>query len=153
MPMPRPGAAPVAIAVADPVVTATTGHVLAYAPQMAKLDAGRDAPLGTIASAGSQTPLPKSDQLAFLHPTARFDNPWMRATVMAPNVREFLTTTPTGRLDTRQVREFMSKPRTVVMMSFSADPQNGLRADAFSGQAVVFLATLPTTMRTAALSP
>ena len=46
----------------------------------------------------------------------------------------------------------MEKPRTpVVMMSFSADPQNGLRTDMFSGQAVVFLATLPSTMRTAAL--
>jgi hypothetical protein len=108
--------------------------------------------MGMIASADAQAPLPKSDQLAFLQSTARFENPWMRATIIAPNVREFLTTTPTGRLDTRQVREFMAKPRMpVVMMSFSADPQNGLRTDMFSGQAVVFLATLPSTTRTAAL--
>jgi hypothetical protein len=47
----------------------------------------------------------------------------------------------------------MQKPRTpVVMMSFSDDPQNGLRTDTFSGQAVVFLATLPSTTRTAALT-
>jgi uncharacterized protein YcbK (DUF882 family) len=152
-PKSRPGSAPVDIAAADPVATATTGQALAYAPEAVTPDVSRPVPMGMIASADAQTSLPKSDQLAVLHPTARIDNPWMRATIMAPNLREFLTTTPTGRLDTRQVREFMQKPRTpVVMMSFSADPQNGLRADMFSGQAVVFLATLPSTMRTASLA-
>ena len=151
-PLSRPASAPIAVAAADPVVTATTGQALAYAAEAVTPDVSRPAPMGMIASADAKAPLPKSDKLAFLHPAARVDNPWMRATIMAPNVREFLTTTPTGRLDTRQVREFMEKPRTpVVMMSFSADPQNGLRTDTFSGQAVVFLATLPSTMRTAAL--
>jgi hypothetical protein len=152
-PLSRPASAPVNIASADPVVTATTGSALAYAAEAEEPVISRAAPMGAIASAEAQAPLPKTDQLAFVHPAARFDNPWMRATIMAPNVREFLTTTPTGRLDTRQVREFMAKPRTpVVMMSFSADPQNGLRTDMFSGQAVVFLATLPSTMRTASLT-
>jgi hypothetical protein len=152
-PLSRPASAPVQVAAADPVVTATTGQALAYAPEAVMPDVSRTAPMGMIASADAKTPLPKSDQLAFLHPVARVDNPWMRATIMAPNVREFLTTTPIGRLDTRQVREFMEKPRTpVVMMSFSDDPQNGLRTDMFSGQAVVFLATLPSTTRTALLT-
>jgi uncharacterized protein YcbK (DUF882 family) len=151
-PKSRPDSAPIQVAMADPVVTATTGQALAYAAEVATPDVSRPAPMGMIASADAQTPLSRSDRLSFLHPVARVDNPWMRAAVMAPNVREFLTTTPIGRLDTRQVREFMRKPRTVVMMSFSADPQNGLRADAFSGQAVVFLATLPSTMQTAALT-
>ncbi|HVV78525.1 MAG TPA: DUF882 domain-containing protein [Pseudolabrys sp.] len=152
-PLSRPASAPTQIAVADPVVTATTGQAAAYADEAVTPEVSRPAPMGVIASADAQAPLPKSDQLAFLHPATRIDNPWMRATVMAPNVRQFLTATPTGRLDTRQVREFMEKPRTpVVMMGFSADPQNGLRTDMFSGQAVVFLATLPSTMRTASLS-
>jgi hypothetical protein len=155
-PTPRPGL-PVEIASADPVVTATTGTALAYAAEAEPPVASRAAPMGTstvpLTPAEGQMPLAKSAQLAFAHPAARFDNPWMRATIMAPNVRQFLTTTPTGRLDTRQVREFMQKPRTpVVMMSFSDDPQNGLRTDTFSGQAVVFLATLPSTTRTAALT-
>lgn len=149
-PKSRPGEAPIQVAAADPVVAATTG--MGYAPETRTPDASR-APMGMIASADNQAPLPKAAQLAFAAPAARFDNPWMRATVMAPNVREFLTTTPVGRLDTRQLREFMQKPATpVVMMSFSADPQNGLRTDAFSGQAVVFLATLPSTIQTALLT-
>jgi uncharacterized protein YcbK (DUF882 family) len=152
-PLSRPASAPTQIAVADPVVTATTGQALAYADEAMTPEITRPAPMGMIASADAKAPLPKSDQLAFIHPAVRVDNPWMRATIMAPNVRQFLTTTPTGRLDTRQVREFMEKPRApVVMMGFSADPQNGLRADMFSGQAVVFLATLPSTVRTAALN-
>jgi hypothetical protein len=156
-PLPRPGFAPVEIASADPVVTATTGSALAYAAEAEAPTASRAMPMGVSVAPFTlpegQMPLAKSAQLAFVHPIARFENPWMRATIMAPNVRQFLTTTPTGRLDTRQVREFMEKPRTpVVMMSFSADPQNGLRTDTFSGQAVVFLATLPSTMQTAALS-
>jgi uncharacterized protein YcbK (DUF882 family) len=147
-PKSRPGLAPFVVASADPVVTATTG--LGYAPWTATPDVSRAAPMGEASA--DQPPPAKSAQLAFATPAARFDNPWMRAVVMAPNVREFLTTTPVGRLDTRQLREFMQKPRTVVMMNFSADPQNGLRTDAFSGQAVVFLATLPSTTRTAALT-
>jgi hypothetical protein len=71
---------------------------------------------------------------------------------MTPNVSYFLTALPTGRLDTRQVRDLLHKPRTsVVMMGFLADPQNGMRADRFSGDAVVFLATLKPTLQTAAL--
>jgi uncharacterized protein YcbK (DUF882 family) len=157
-PLPRPYL-PVEMASADPVVTATTGSALAYAAEADPPAANRVLPMGAavaaapLAPAEGQMPLAKSAQLAFVHPVARFESPWMRATILAPNVREFLTTTPTGRLDTRQVREFMHKPRTpVVMMGFSADPQNGLRTDMFSGQAVVFLATLPSTTRTAALT-
>jgi hypothetical protein len=157
-PKSRP-ALPTQIASADPIVTASAGPVLAYAAEPAALPVNRTAPMGAkipkpepVAEIPEQPPLAKSARLSFAQPIARFDNPWLRATVMTPNVSYFLTALPTGRLDTRQVRDFLHKPRTsVVMMSFSADPQNGLRTDMFSGQAVVFLATLPSTTRTAAL--
>jgi hypothetical protein len=158
-PKSRP-ALPTQIASADPIVTASAGPALAYAAEPATLPVSRAAPIGSslpklepVADSSEQAPLAKSARLAFAHPVARFDNPWLRATVMTPNVSYFLTALPTGRLDTRQVRDLLHKPRTsVVMMGFSADPQNGLRTDTFSGQAVVFLATLPSTTRTAALS-
>jgi hypothetical protein len=58
-----------------------------------------------------------------------------------------------GHADTRQLGEFMRKPQgAVVAMSFSADPNEDLRTDAFSGPAVVFLATVNTPIRTAALA-
>jgi uncharacterized protein YcbK (DUF882 family) len=157
-PKSRPGL-PVEIASADPIVTATTGQALAYAAEPANPVVASATPMGVklpkldAAAEQEHEPLAKSARLALAHPVASFDNPWLRAAVLTPSVTYFMSAMPTGRLDTRQVREFMQKPRTpVVMMSFSADPQNGLRTDSFSGQAVVFLATLPSTTRTAALT-
>jgi uncharacterized protein YcbK (DUF882 family) len=155
-PKSRP-ALPVEIAAADPIVTASAGHALAYAAEPANPVVASAAPMGVklpkLEPVAEQEPLAKSAKLAFAHPVTPFGNPWLRATVLTPSVTHFMTAMPTGRLDTRQVREFMQKPHgSVVMMSFSADPQNGLRADTFSGQAVVFLATLPSTTRTAALA-
>jgi len=156
-PKSRP-AMPVEMAAAtDPIVTASAAPMAAYTTASANPVVASASPMGVtlpaLETAANREPMAKSAKLAFAHPTPSSDNPWLRATVLAPNVYQFLTTTPTGRLDTRGVRELMQKPRTsVVMMSFSIDPQNGLRTDTFSGQAVVFLATLPSTTRTAALT-
>ena len=143
---------------ASTIVTASAGQAMAYAAEPVRPVVASATPMGVKlpklepAVEQDQEPLAKSAKLA-LTAVMRLDNPWLRATVMTPSVTHFMTALPTGRLDTRQVREFLQKPRTsVVMMNFSADPQNGLRADSFSGQAVVFLATLPSTTRTAALS-
>ena len=151
-------ALPVEMASADPVVTASAGQALAYAAEPPAFPVVASAsPMGVklpkLESVAGQEPMAKSARFAFTHPAARFDNPWLRAAMLTPSVTHFMTATPTGRLDTRQVRDFMQKPRTsVVMMSFAADPQNGLRTESFSGQAVVFLATLPSTVQTAALA-
>ena len=45
----------------------------------------------------------------------------------------------------------MKKPTTVVQMTFSADPQQGLSDNRLSGKAVVFLTTVTFGTRTAAL--
>lgn len=150
-------ALPVEMASADPIVTATTGQALAYAATPAYPVLASATPMGVkppaLEPVTEQPPLAKSARLAFAHPVTPVGDPWLRAAVLTPSVTHFMSAMPTGRLDTRQMRDFMQKPQTpVVMMSFSADPQNGLRTDSFSGQAVVFLATLPSTMRTAALA-
>jgi uncharacterized protein YcbK (DUF882 family) len=126
---------PVEVASADPIVTASANALAYAAPVVPAVEPYRPAP-----------------QLAFAATTATPGNPWLRATMLAPNVRYFLTIEPTSRLDTRQLQPFLHQPATpVVMMGFSADPQNGMRADRFSGDAVVFLATLKPTLQTAAL--
>jgi uncharacterized protein YcbK (DUF882 family) len=131
---------PAEVAVADPIVTASATQVLAYAAPVSL--AAEERPIAAPSAPAS-----------FASPSGDLRNPWLRATMLAPNARYFLTAEPTGRLDTRQIAAFMHQPEMpVLMMSFSADPQNGLRADRFSGEAVVFLSTLKPAVRTVALA-
>jgi hypothetical protein len=54
----------------------------------------------------------------------------------------FMTATPTGHMDLRQLRPLLDKPSQAVMMTFSTDPTaTMIAADHFAGPAVVFLAT------------
>lgn len=80
-----------------------------------------------------------------------FDDPWMRAAILAPNLRNYMTVASFGAQDYRGLDVFMRKPSSSVTMSFSDDPNPGLMADRFSGQAVVFMATTPFNARTALL--
>jgi hypothetical protein len=112
-----------------------------------------------VAAAPATAPAPStfSDRFTAATPTAvrvdyRVDNPWLRAAVLTPNVSEYMTTLRTGHSDARQLAPFLHKPTSpVVLMGFSSDPTGGLGTDAFSGRAVVFLATLVAPIRTAAL--
>jgi hypothetical protein len=82
----------------------------------------------------------------------RLENPWLRAVLVAPNVHRFLTTLALGARDFRALAALMVKPRSVVMMTFAADPNPGLDHDHFSGPAVVFVSTVSyPTARTAIL--
>jgi uncharacterized protein YcbK (DUF882 family) len=80
-----------------------------------------------------------------------FDDPWMRAAILAPDLRHYMTVTSFGAQDYRGLDVFMRKPSSSVTMSFSDDPNPGLLAERFSGQAVVFVATTPFNARTASL--
>jgi len=82
---------------------------------------------------------------------SRADNPWLRAVVLAPSMYHFMTSTQFNQLDPRQLGSLMQKPRTAMMMTFSADPYGGMTAGAFSGKAVQFMATVNFGMHTAAL--
>ncbi len=80
------------------------------------------------------------------------DDLWLRALVLAPNLRNYLTATVLGQADMRELLPLMEKPDAVVTMGFGDDPNLGLATDHFTGVAVVFV---PTTIfekkRTAAL--
>ncbi len=71
----------------------------------------------------------------------RSDSPWLRAALLTPSVRSFMTATRVGTVDPRWQHDLLVKPAQSVAMSFSADPYLGMVADRFSGNAVVFLAT------------
>ena len=82
---------------------------------------------------------------------ARFDDPWLRAMVLSPSVRRFLTTMALGAQDFRSLAALMYKPATSVMMTFAADPNPGLTHDRFSGAAIVFVSTVTYPTHTASL--
>jgi uncharacterized protein YcbK (DUF882 family) len=71
----------------------------------------------------------------------RFQEPWLRAVLLAPSVSGALTALPIGPIDRRHLAVAMHKPRAALPATFSVDPHHGIRADRFTGHAVVFLAT------------
>jgi hypothetical protein len=81
----------------------------------------------------------------------RYDDPWLRAMILAPSLSDSMTATLYGEPDFTELRALMNKPTTSVAMSFSSDPYPGISADRFSGEAVVFLSTFAFPRRTAAL--
>jgi hypothetical protein len=82
---------------------------------------------------------------------ARFDNPWLRAVMLSPSVRRYLTPLLLGDPDYRALAALMQKPASSVMITFAAEPNPGLSADRFTGSAVVFVSTVTWGARTAAL--
>jgi len=71
----------------------------------------------------------------------RSDSPWLRAAMLTPSVRNYMTLTRVGAVDPRWQYELLHKPAQSLAMTFSADPHLGMVAYRFSGSAVVFLAT------------
>ncbi len=82
-------------------------------------------------------------------PGMRYDDPWLRAMILAPRLYESMTTTQYGESDFTELRALMNKPSTSVVMSFTEDPYQGMAANRFSGEAVVFLNTYAFAQRTA----
>ena len=79
----------------------------------------------------------------------RYDDPWLRAMMLAPRLIDSMTATLYGEPDFTELRALMNKPTTSVAMSFANDPYPGISADGFSGEAVVFLNTYAFPQRTA----
>jgi uncharacterized protein YcbK (DUF882 family) len=71
-----------------------------------------------------------------------FENPWLRAIVLSPNVGRYLTTLMLGAQDFRSLAALVEKPKNSVMMTFGAEPNPGLTDDHFSGSAIVFVSTV-----------
>jgi uncharacterized protein YcbK (DUF882 family) len=82
----------------------------------------------------------------------RLNDPWLRGMMLAATAQNALTVTPFGDPDYARLAQYMHKPNSTVMMTFSHDPHLGMVTEAFSGGAVVFQATVTfTPQRTAAL--
>jgi uncharacterized protein YcbK (DUF882 family) len=72
----------------------------------------------------------------------RLDDPWLRGLVLAVSVQDSLVVTQVGDPDFASLTQFMTKPASSVLMTFSADPHLGMTAEQFTGSAVVFPATV-----------
>ena len=145
---------------ADPAVTASIAadqrflSAMAYAPTDTPVNERASAVPNTLAIP-SRPAAPAAAMPGELHAAIaaqRFQEPWLRAVMLAPSVAGALTAVPMGPVDGRQLAPAMQKPRLSVAVTFSADPHAGLRSDRFTGEAVVFLATVNFgSRRTAAL--
>jgi len=109
----------------------------------------------TALPAAAKKPAPAAQDISTKVPMVaaklRLDNPWLRSVVLAPSMYHFMTTAQFNPLDSRQLGTLIQKPNSALMMAFSADPYSGMTAQAFTGKAVLFMATVNFGMRTAAL--
>lgn len=74
-------------------------------------------------------------------PGMRYDDPWLRAIIIAPRLYGSMTATLCGALDFTALRVLMDKPTIAVVMSFSDEPYPGVTTTGFSGEAAVPLNT------------
>jgi hypothetical protein len=74
--------------------------------------------------------------------TDPLDGPWMRGLTLVASVQDAMVVTRFGDPDYTRLIEFMQKPRSAVLMTFSHDPHLGMTDKGFSGSAVVFQATV-----------
>jgi uncharacterized protein YcbK (DUF882 family) len=145
MPDRRPANEALAYAPANEAVDARptpSAHYVAKAPN-ARTSAPVMVRSGTRAAAKGSA--------AHVRAGERFNNPWMRAMIVAPSALDFMSTSLYGAPDMASVQPYMAKPSSTVMMTFSEDPYLGMTADQFRGNAVVFVATVTFRQRTAAL--
>lgn len=151
-----------------PVTTGSAGDIFAYAAEtgigaktLAK-QAAKAAPMGTRLpllsaaalddGASSNTAAPAQSALASTMAIGgqRWDSPWLRAAVLTPSVTHSMRTTRLGAADPHWLRSLMVKPSQSLVMTFSDDPNLGMVAGRFGGDAVVFLATATFTTTTTA---
>jgi hypothetical protein len=105
-----------------------------------------------IAEAAAAAPARTAPSQSGRKVTLSPDNPWMRALMLAPDMRNYFTTLAIGDgPDPIDLVPLMAKPDTVVAMAFADDPQPDLSTDRFSGNAVVFVNTVAFAKRTASL--
>ena len=130
------------------------GNALAYAAESELAESPRARPMGS--------PLPPSSREASVTPgqgnttiaqkplldvpdasseRQGVDSPWLRAAMLTPNVKAYMTATQLGIVDMRPLQKLLHKPSQAVVMTFSADPQLGLVTSRFDGPAVVFVGT------------
>jgi hypothetical protein len=113
---------------------------------------------GTESPKAATTPAPASTTaqtlaaaLAQAKAGQQFNDPWMRAMIVAPSAGAFMSTSLLGTTDFRTLSPYLQKPSSSVMMTFANDPHLGMSTQRFAGTAVVFVSTVTFSRRTAAL--
>jgi len=72
----------------------------------------------------------------------RLNDPWLRGLMLASSVQNSLVVTRMGDLDATTLIQYMRKPDSAMVMTFANNPHLGISAEAFTGSAVVFQATV-----------
>jgi uncharacterized protein YcbK (DUF882 family) len=113
----------------------------------------RESNTGTKKSSVRTTAAPQLVRVKVVAQTAtpgmRYDDPWLRAMIIAPRLYGSMTATLYGEPDFTALRALMNKPSMAVAMSFTNEPYPGITANRFSGDAVVLLNTYAFPQRTA----
>jgi hypothetical protein len=153
---PQPGREASTVARAEPMgetaARAVTAAVVKVAAPRANVTTIPKKPAVRPAASGSGG-LVQRPELALVIANAgmRYDDPWLRAMMLAPSLSNSMTAMLYGPPDFNELRVLMSKPRSLLAMSFDEDPYPGITADRFRGEAVVFLTTYAFEQRTASL--
>jgi uncharacterized protein YcbK (DUF882 family) len=79
----------------------------------------------------------------------RYDDPWLRAMILAPSLSRSMTAMVYGEPDFTELRALMAKPTSSLAMAFNDEPYPGITSDRFRGEAVVFPTTTVFAQRTA----
>jgi hypothetical protein len=79
----------------------------------------------------------------------RYDDPWLRAMILAPSLSRSMTAMLYGEPDFTELRALMTKPTSSIAMAFNDEPYPGISSDRFRGEAVVFPTTTVFAQRTA----
>jgi uncharacterized protein YcbK (DUF882 family) len=125
----------------------------APAPRVALQDIRRSAvipPPNTRPVAAPAFMPPEITGTVAVTPNRNPQNPWLRTVLLAPSVY-LMTATQFKRPEPAELAPLLVKPRSVMMMAFSADPYDGMTFHAFSGKAVPYIATVTIGIRTASL--
>jgi uncharacterized protein DUF882 len=161
---------------------AATGSALAYAPAAHPVSSARPATANAPARTAQAAPASQRDTtvavkrgaepqaaaaatassattaqtlaaaLAQAKAGQQFNDPWMRAMIVAPSAGAFMSTSLLGTTDFRALSPYLQKPASSVMMTFAkTDPHLGLSTQRFAGTAVVFVSTVTFSRRTASL--
>jgi hypothetical protein len=83
-----------------------------------------------------------ADAVINIRPQDRGNDPWLRGVMLTASVQHSLVVTPVGEPDYTGLVQYMRKPESAVLMTFSNDPHLGMTAESFTGSAVVFQATV-----------
>jgi uncharacterized protein YcbK (DUF882 family) len=151
-----PAPPPARVADASRDVTATVGPfngpdrvppelALAYAAQAETTGRGvADRTLAAPSARGTTTVSRRSSDFSSsrMLPADHLDDPWLRGLMLTASVQDSLMVTPVGDPNFTTLVDFMRKPGSSVLMTFSHDPHLGMTNDRFSGSAVVFMSTV-----------